>query len=934
MRKVFLFILIFFVGICRAQQSSPDKLSENFKNPPLESRPMGLWDWTNGNVSLSQITLEMEEAKSKGMGGFDIWDVGTFVDEKKVVPAGPPFMGDKSLQAIGHAVREAERIGLRLGLISASSWNSGGTWVKPEHGAMGLFKSYLSVQGPRLFKGKLPFPKQKKNTKTLIEYGKDSIPTFYREVALLAIREGKMELGSSDIIVVESKIAKDGKVSWKVPEGKWQLLRYVCVPTGQALEVPSPNSNGRVLDHFSAEATEMHLNYFVEKLQKELGSLQNRALQYLYADSYEVNTAVWTPLLVEEFEKRMGYSMIPYLPVLDGKLVKSKSTSDRFLFDYKKLLSELIISNHYQKSTDILKKYGLQFFAEAGGPGPPVHNVPFEDLKALGSLSVPRGEFWNDKSMDKKHIEELQIVKGIASAAHLYNQKYVEAESFTSVRVWQEGPQELKPLADRAFCEGLNRIVYHTFPHTPPEAGSPGWVYNFGTLIHVNNSWWPKSKSFHEYLARTSYLLQQGNFVGDVAFYYGDKAPNFVQPKRVQATLGFGYDYDVVNSESILRFMTVKDNKVYLPHGQSYQVLVLPSERKVNLEVLKKLEQMVLSGATVIGPKPVETYGLHQFERIEAEIKTIADRLWGKVDSVNVQEQNYGKGKVVWGKSVKQVLTERKVEPDFLFTSKTDTALLDYIHRSTVKEDIYFIRNTRNASLDYELSFRGNLKNVQLWNAVDGSMKNVSASQSKNRTVIKLRFEPFESFFIIFNTDSKPESSTEKEMKMVKEKPITGSWELRFPHGWGAPAKTEFDNLKSWTASADSNIQRFSGVASYYKTLDVSEAEIKSGKKIFLDLGDVREIADVWVNGHHLGERCFIPYRYEVTGVLKPGKNNLVIEVANALNNRMVGNAHLPQKYQTSSSNILKGPTPWSTPWAQYSLLSSGLLGPVRLLMY
>jgi hypothetical protein len=280
------------------------------------------------------------------------------------------------------------------------------------------------------------------------------------------------------------------------------------------------------------------------------------------------------------------------------------------------------------------------------------------------------------------------------------------------------------------------------------------------------------------------------------------------------------------------------------------------------------------------------------------------------------------------------VLSERQIQPDFLFTSKTDTALLDYIHRKTSKEDIYFIRNTRNASLDYELSFRGSVKNAQLWNAVDGSMKNISASQLNNRTVLKLRFEPYESFFIVFNADTSPEATTEKEMNVTKEKPFSGSWELRFPHGWGAPASTEFDNLKSWTASADTTIQRFSGVASYYKTIDLTEADIMSGKKIFLDLGEVREIADVWLNGQHLGERCFIPYRYEVTGIVKPGKNNLVIEVANALNNRMVGNAHLPPKYQTSSSNILKGPTPWSTPWAQHTLLLSGLLGPVKLMMY
>ena len=937
MKKFLVCILSCLTTISWAQQPNTDNLVANFKNPPLEARPIGLWDWTNGNVSLPQITLEMEEAKAKGMGGFDIWDVGTFVDQKNIVPAGPPFMGDQSLQAIGHAVREAERIGLRLGLITASSWNSGGSWVTPKHSAMGLFKSSVTVQGPKVYKGKIPFPELPEtmgNKKMLIERGPDGLPTFYKEIALLAVPLDKKELAADEVKIISSKIDKAGNISWKVPEGRWKIIRYVGAPTGQPLQVPSPNSNGRMLDHFSAEATEMHINFFVDKLKKELGTLENRSLKYLYADSYEVKSAIWTPTLVNEFEKRMGYSMIPYLPVLDGNIVQSKAISDRFLFDYNKLLSELIIANHYQKSTDILKKHGLQFIAEAGGPGPPVHNVPFEDLKALGALSVPRGEFWNPKSMQNNHTEELQIVKGIASAAHLYNQKYVEAESFTSIRVWQEGPQELKPLADRAFCEGLNRIVYHTFPHTPAEAGSPGWVYNFGTLIHVNNSWWPKSKSFHEYLARTSYLLQQGNFVGDVAFYYGDEAPNFVKPKTVHATLGLGYDYDVVNTEAILKFMTVKDKKIYLPHGQVYEVLVLPKGKKINLEVLKKLEQMVQTGAIVIGSKPSETYGLHQFEQKEEEIKEIADSLWGKADIINVKENIYGQGKIVWGKTVREVLAEKGIEPDFRFQSDSDSAFVDYIHRKTEKEDIYFIRNARNEAMEYELQFRVNTNPVQLWNPIDGSVRSVSAKQSNNATSFKLRLEPYESIFVVFNADVKAEKATVKNQPIVQEKSISGGWELRFPHGWGAPTRTTFKELTSWTASADTAIQRFSGVAAYYKTIEVAASDLSSGKRVFLDLGRVHEIADLWINGQHLGERCFIPYRYEVTEYLKPGNNYLVVEVANVLNNRMVGNARLPEKYQTSKSNILKGPTPWTTPWAEHNLIPSGILGPVKLIWY
>jgi hypothetical protein len=928
-KKITLFGLLSFVFLSYTPPQDP--LAEGFKNPPIEARPMALWDWTNGNVSLSQITYEMEQAKAKGMAGFDIWDVGVLVDEKKMIPAGAAFMSDESTQAIAHAVREGERLNLRLGLITASSWNAGGNWVKPEHGVMGLFRSETNVQGGQKITVALPFPNPPdkfKNQVNLIERNAEGLPTFHKEVAVLAMPTNKKDLKNSEIINVSAFMDAKGNLTWDAPAGEWTVVRYVCAPTGQALIVPSPNSKGRMIDHFSAEATETHLTYILEKLQKELGSLKNRSLKYLYTDSYEASSAIWTPNIVSEFEKRFQYSMIPYLPVLDKKVVVNEEISKRFLFDYNKLLSDLIIENHYAKCVEICKKYGLEFGAEAGGPGQPIHNVPFEDLKALGALSVPRGEFWN------KHpqLELLQIVKGISSASHLYNQKYVEAESFTSVWLWQEGPQELKPLADRAFCEGLNRIIYHTFPHTPAEAGSPGWVYNFGTLIHTNSSWWEKSKSFHDYLARCSYLLQQGNFVGDVAFYYGDQAPNFVKPKHVNPSLGSGYDYDAVNSEAILKFMSVKEGKIFLPHGQSYEVLVLPHENEINLDVLKKIEKMVLEGTTVIGRKPTKAYTLSNYEQKEKEIKAIADRLWGKCDSVNVKENTYGKGKIVWGKTIREVLIAKGITPDFQFSSALDSAKLDYIHRKTPTDDIYLVRNVKNVVYEANLTFRNSDKTPQLWNPVDGNFYDIPTIKKEGKTTqISLQIAPEESFFIVFRKSPKKAPLTDKQSAITSEKAITGEWEVRFPHGWGAPTRTTFPELTSWTAAKDTAIHYFSGIAAYHKTFELSNEEIGQGKRIFLDLGKVREVAEVWLNGNKLGERCFVPYSYEVTPYLKAGKNYLVVEVANVLNNRMVGDAKIPEAYRRTKSNILKGTTAWSKPWAEVALVESGLLGTVKL---
>jgi hypothetical protein len=832
---------------------SASKMEREFFDPPVSARPKALWPWLNGNVSLTQITFELEEAVRKGMGGFDIWDIGVLVDPEKTIPAGPAFLSDESLQAIAHTIREADRLGLEIGLTFASSWNAGGSWVKPEYGAMGLFRTDTIVQGPLHFTGNIPFPKipdsyggkpviQNRNAKT-------GLPVFYKEVALLAHRfESDSAISSMDHIVKLNPLkSPSGKISWKVPPGKWRIVRYVCAPTGQPLAIPSTNSKGLMLDHFSADAQRFNLNYIFSKLLPVTGPLKNRSLKYLYADSYEVNSAVWTPALPEAFLKKRGYAIEKYLPILDGFSMKD---SDHFLFDFRKTLSDLIIENHYELGRKICEENGIGFCAEAGGPGQPIHNVPFEDLRALGAVTIPRGEFWN------KHpqLELLQVVKGIASASHIYNQKYVEAESFTSVWLWQEGPDELKPLADRAMAEGLNRFVYHTFPHTPPEAGDPGWVYNFGTLINTTNGWWPKSKGFHLYLARCSYLLQQGNFVGDVAFYYGDEAPNFVGPKKIPDDLGFGYDYDVINSEILLSKLEVRNNRLYLPHGQYYEVLVLPPGRSVNPDVLKKIEQLVKDGATIIGPKPDKGVSLNHLTTVNNQIQQLTNSVWGSCDSIQIKENSYGKGKIVWGKPLRDVLIEKGIEPD---VTSNQSDRLDFIHRKTENEEIYFIRNISNAQFSDRVSFRVNDLVPQLWNAESGEIIPIPVfSTEGGRISIPLSFDSEESKLIVFRKgNSKPTTSLSAEgianpvfyftkagtvtstsgnwrwkvnQEQEKTKTVSlpspvelkGPWYLRFDQTKGAPPRDTLQTLIPLNESRKTGVKYYSGVVTYQTSFE------------------------------------------------------------------------------------------------------------------
>ena len=959
-------------------------LHDGFLNPPMSARPRAYWAWMNGNVSLSQLTRDLEEMKDKGLSGLDIFDIGAR-DPEGVVPDGPAFLGEESVEAICYAIREATRLGLELGLITSSSWNAGGPWVAPEYGIMGLYSSETAVEGTDKFSQLLPFPSVPKGNPK----GPDGFPLYYKDIAVLAVPQtaGKMIKDISSIINLTDRLDKNGRLTWDVPAGKWAIMRFVCTNTGQRLVLPSPNSDGLIIDHFNPDATEMHFQYIIDKLLAELGSFDGTALKFLYLPSYEVRGLIWTPNLLQEFQNRRGYDMTLYLPVLFGATVQNKEITERFRFDFNKTLSDLIIENHYMKAREISNKYGLLLCSEAGGPGQPLHNCPFEALRALGSLDIPRGEFWNgNEFLDEDGIDILWLVKEIACASHIYGKKIVDGEAFTSWFHWQEGPFDLKPLADRAMCGGLNLFTFHTGAHNPPEAGKPGWVYHAGTHINVNRVWWQKAKPFIAYLSRCCYLLQQGHFVGDVCYYYGDQAPNFVKPKHVDPSLGYGYDYDVVNSEVILNRMDTKKGRIVLPDGMNYELLVLPEREDMNLKVLEKLEKLVKAGATVVGSKPNRTNGLEDYLNQDEKVRQLADKLWGPCDGKKIKEYSYGKGKVIWGRTLREVLQERGIGPDFDFTSRNKEIDLDYIHRKTESADIYFVSNKNMQWVEVDCVFRVKGKVPEIWMPDTGEMRNQLVYDFvEGGTKVSLRLPPAGSVFVVFREKAEenhivsigrngtqvfptspgiaqelasievlPGKDNDLELiawregsyiletaKGRREKvevesvpaefEIEGSWEVRFPVGWGAPPSKVFPRLISWTEATEEGVKYFSGIATYHKEFEVPANLLASDRQLVLDLGQVSIIADVYLNGKRLGILWKPPFRLDITHAVKPGKNRLIVEVANLWSNRIAGDAKLPKGERYTRTNIM-GPSSWKIPWKDAPLLKSGLIGPVRLL--
>lgn len=869
------------------------RLSDEFVMPPMSARPGAFWCWLNGDVTNASITHDLEEMKEKGMGRAEIFDLAAINNPNGAFGTGPQFLGDESVKSIRHALSEGKRLGIKIGLVGSSGWNAGGSWVRPQWAAKALYASELKVTGPQLFSGALPFP----TVPEQCPKDKYDVPVYFKEIAVLAIPDNpdKKIYHLADIVMLNKKF--DGKeLKWEVPKGSWTLLRYVCTNTGQHLIVPSPKSDGLFIDFLDPEATRKHLKHMLNRLGITKENAAESGLDYFEFDSMELDEATpWTDAMDSIFLAQNSYDILPYLPAFKGW--KLPGGNDNFLYHFKKTVSDQIIYSHYTTGRNFLADYGMELVAEAGGPGPPLWNsCPVDALKALGNVSIPRGEFWI------RNRYNLFLVKEIASASHIYGLGVVDAESFTTWRRWKDAPHELKKHVDRAFCEGLNSVTFHAFANTRPEHGLPGRAYHAGTDINPTATWWEQANPFMDYLARCSHLLKQGKFVADVAYYYGDKAPNFFpelqgSPNRTGLKgLGFGNDFDVINTDVLMNRMQVSEGKLVLPDGMNYKLLVIPDRTDIPVEVVKKIEKMIADGANVLIQNPV-----------------IAQNMVGKMFK-NI--------------SIAEALVSLSVAKDF----SGDSAKLDFIHRKIGNADLYFIRNKTDQPITEVGEFRIMNEQPEYWDPVTTKQYTIKDAKTKNgKTMLTLQLPPNGSCFIMFNSESRQLPEYKRSIDGIPAE-IKGPWTLSFPEKWGAPASETFNELISWTDHANEGIKYFSGTASYSNSFNISKKTIDKNSLITLNLGEVLDVAEVFVNGKSVGILWTSPFRIDIQDYVKQGKNNLEIKITNMWINRLTGDMNLPPDKRFCKTNqppVMKDRSPWGD--ETYRVQRAGLLGPVTI---
>ncbi|MDX8337774.1 glycosyl hydrolase [Draconibacterium sp. IB214405] len=718
-------------------------------------------------------------------------------------------------------------------------------------------------------------------------------------------------ISKDDIVDLTSKMNADGTIEWDAPAGNWNIMRFGYTLTGHKNSPASPEATGLEVDKLSAEHVTSYFTQYLDMYKDATGGLMGEnGLQYIITDSWEAGTQNWTDNMPADFLSKRGYDIIPWLPVVAGHIIQSSEASERFLWDLRKTIADLTTENHYDLLTDILKERGMGRYSES-----------HEDMRAFigdgmevkRSADVPMSATWTPTGNETEVQTRFKAdVRESASVSHIYGQNLVAAESMTAIgTAWAWSPETLKPTADMELACGLNRFVIHTSVHQPVDDKIPGLGLGpFGQWFTRHETWAEQAKPWMDYLARSCYMLQQGKFVADIVYYYGEDNNITALFGAKMPDIPEGYNYDFVNADALVNVLVVNNNLITTPSGMSYKILALDKNTKrMSLPVLRKLAQLAEDGAIIVGQRPQFKASL---QGDLDEFNQLVDEIW-KSGKENIHENE----------SIQQVLASLNLNPDFSYTSENNAEILN-VHRKLGDIDIYWVNSRSDQAESVLATFRVDGKKPEIWQPETGEKSEVSYQMKNGETTVSLNLKPNDAVFVVFAQST---NKTKLELPVVQEKElltVEGPWDISFQPERGAPAKATFDQLVSYTENEDEGIKYFSGTATYTNTFQISEADL-ANEDLCLDLGDVQNLAEVTLNGKKLGVIWKKPFRLDIKDAVQAGENELEIKVVNLWVNRLIGDAQ-----PDVSEKITYTTMPFYQ--ANSQLLPSGLLGPVQLI--
>ncbi|BDI32313.1 hypothetical protein CCAX7_43640 [Capsulimonas corticalis] len=1095
-----------------APANTGDALAREFASPPASARPWVYWFWLNGNITREGITADLEAMKRVGIGGVLIMEVD------QGAPAGPmTFAGPEWRKLFTFAASEAQRLGLEINMNNDAGWcGSGGPWITPELSMQKLVWTETAVHGGDSVSIELAAP--------------ESVQGFYKDIAVLAFPTPKAGFTIPDIrgkasfdrqefdaapasypiVPSEQTIPKagvidltskflGGKLAWTSPAGEWTVLRIGHTSTGVENHPAPAGGLGLESDKLSVAATDAAFDGLIGKLISDTGTLAGKSFISTHIDSWEVGSNNWSPQFREDFQRLRGYDPLPYLPIVTGRVLESEEVSERFLWDLRRTVADLVSANYAGRMRDRAHAKGLRLSMEA------YDGAPTDDIQYAENADEPMSEFWWPVSNNACLFSTAEM----ASSAHVTGKPIVGAESFTAgdEERWRTAPGDIKFRGDWAFCHGVNRFVFHRYAMQPwagtdpnatgsePLLRAPGMTMGpWGQHYERTETWWSQSKPWHEYLSRCQSMLRMGHYAADICYLQPEGAPRRYSPPQ-----GTGkYASDGCSADIVLNRMSVKNGRIVLPDGMNYRVLALPDSQTMTPALLKKIAELVKAGATVVGSRPRKSPSLTGYPVCDGEVATLAASLWGSAESTVPGRRSVGKGRVVWGQTAEEYLDASGIPADFA-ASPGVKADVEYIHRTLPNGiEAYFVANLSPMTLNGTYSFRVTGKRPEIWSPETGKTELAAIYTDHNGvTTLPLHFDASESRFIVFRPASKktdpivsitrdgtPITSSPSDVNHLKvfsatygppgdaartrdvrakvqtlldsgarvfqvadlangddpafgvvktvtiqytdgkatltamgqdpdtiqlsvdadfpqsriadlhadadgkltleawapgryvattasgktliakippaAEPISlgGPWQARFPAKSGgtplsAPIRSddktvEFDALQSWSLSSDNAVKYFSGTAAYTKNFTVPASLIDPTTPVMLDLGKVKAITQVFINGQDLGILWKAPYRIDVTSALKVGDNEITVKVTNLWINRMIGDEQLPEDSSRNGDGTLKEYPAWLaanqpsptgrqtfTTWRLWGkdspLQESGLIGPVTL---
>jgi len=959
MKKYFSALLLCLAIIATGCSSKKNHLEQGFINPPDTARPGVYWYFMDGNVSREGMTKDLESMKQAGIGYVLFLEVGIGVPRGTVdymsdewqqcfvhavrecerlgivmaLGIGPGWNGSggpwvKGNQSMQHLVcsqteitggQGAQTVALpqpepRRPFFGVSSFVTDENKAKwrdyYEDVSVLAVPSGATVIDTAVVSGNA-YMRIKEIDERALYYRKpysseNHVPQYIPLAGYMTPQEGDVAIKKSEVIDLTDKLQADGSITWDAPAGKWTIMRFGAANNGAATRPAPVPGIGFESDKLDTTALQAHFDNFTEKLFARAGfkhaSKNGGGIKLLHIDSWEMGSQNWTPHLREEFQRRRGYDPLPYYPVYAGLLVENREISERFLWDLRQTCQELVLENHVGYVRRYAEKYGLKVTIE------PYDLNPCNDLELGAAGDVPMCEFWSLNPTGGNFNSAFSVIEG-SSAAHIIGSAVCPAESFTSAfEGWRQHPASVKNQGDWAFAGGVNRFMYHTFEHQPlADSLRPGMTMDiYGVHWDRGQTWWYLADAYHRYISRCQFMLQQGRSVADVLYLTPEGAPHvFLPPQSATEALpgdleryrSFrntpmmpdkkGYGFDGCPPGVFMR-AEVRDGNIVFPGGATYRLLVLPATETMTPALLKKIKQLIEDGATVVGSLPEQSPSLTDYPACDEEVRQLVKEISGLKNFIPYEGET---DNLYPPYDVTSAILGKTTPPDF-----TSTGEVRYHHRTTPTEEIYFVSNRSDTIIDVTANFRSSGVAPELWIPTTGERRALPEySDDGKLTNIPLRFEPYESYFIVFRSGV-AHKATEKENfpKLQTVQTLDAPWEVSFDPKWGGPEKVVFDTLSDWRNNENEGIKYYSGTAFYQTTFKTLSLKDFKTSRVFLDLGKVKNLARVTLNGKDLGTLWTSPWRVEITNALQEGENTLTVEIVNLWANRLIGDEQFP----------------------------------------